>query len=312
MRTMSGLSTLYKANNQFDQATSLVRQTYEMQKEILGDTHPQTLSSLFNLGQSLMSTYKYEEAEDILRRVASARAQALGEDHPLVFWSLSRLAECLEYQGKDFEETELMLCRLVDRAINAHGLESVESLRQLFVLSKVQEHLYSRSYSERFLFELVEIYKTDFNGNEFVRVLIEKTAIYKCEDGKSEEGISILELILSWRRANNGWYSTATLDAEMNLAELQMTINTESGLAAFCNALAHSDSAGDYHRWAHRKKFASVLRSKKRFREAELLLDECLAGASQSDIAALRIEMDMAHLHEEMIKEGHPAVTSFK
>jgi Tfp pilus assembly protein PilF len=75
--------------------------------------HPDTLSSVNNLGRVLSSQGKYEEAEAMHRRALEAREKVLGGEHPDTLSSVGNLGRVLSRQGK-YEEAEAMHRRALE------------------------------------------------------------------------------------------------------------------------------------------------------------------------------------------------------
>jgi Tfp pilus assembly protein PilF len=74
---------------------------------VLGAEHPNTLTSVNQLGLVLASQRKYEEAEAMYRRALDGSEKVLGAEHPDTLTSLNNLGYVLERQGK-YEEAEAM------------------------------------------------------------------------------------------------------------------------------------------------------------------------------------------------------------
>ena len=70
----------------------------ETRKRVLGDEHPDTLTSMHNLAFTLQSQARHEEALALMERCFQLREQVLGEQHPDTQSSLNTLndwrAEC--------------------------------------------------------------------------------------------------------------------------------------------------------------------------------------------------------------------------
>ena len=86
------------------------RQTLELREKVLGQEHPDTLTSMNNLAMVLSSQGKYEEAEEMHRQTLELREKVLGKEHPYTLTSMNNLAVVLSSQGK-YEEAR----RCIDR-----------------------------------------------------------------------------------------------------------------------------------------------------------------------------------------------------
>ena len=73
----------------------------------LGEDHPDTISSINNLGSILSERGKLEEAEELLREAVKAMRAKLGEDHPHTIRSVSNLGNVLHDRGRLEEAEEL-------------------------------------------------------------------------------------------------------------------------------------------------------------------------------------------------------------
>jgi hypothetical protein len=82
-------------------------QIWGVEKRVLGDEHPLTLSSATNLAISLGEQEKYAEAEAILRPVWAIQKRVLGEEHSSTLNSATSLAGFIGEQGR-YAEAEVI------------------------------------------------------------------------------------------------------------------------------------------------------------------------------------------------------------
>ena len=75
------------------------RRAVEERERVLGVDHPDTLSSVNNLGSLLKAQGKLEEAEVLYRRALEGRERVLGVDHPDTLLSMYNFADFLEQKG---------------------------------------------------------------------------------------------------------------------------------------------------------------------------------------------------------------------
>ncbi|KAK7419576.1 hypothetical protein QQZ08_010789 [Neonectria magnoliae] len=92
---------------EYNTAEKVFRMPVEAREKVLGPEHPDTLSSVNNLGSALESQGKYEEAEAMHRRALKGYEKVLGPKHPDTLTSVSSLGSVLESQGK-YGEAEAM------------------------------------------------------------------------------------------------------------------------------------------------------------------------------------------------------------
>ena len=72
---------------------------------MLGDDHPETLSSTANLAALYESEGRYEDSEQLLLEALEGRRRVLGDDHPDTILSIDNLVFLYGKQGR-YEEAE--------------------------------------------------------------------------------------------------------------------------------------------------------------------------------------------------------------
>jgi non-specific serine/threonine protein kinase/serine/threonine-protein kinase len=69
-------------------------------RRVLGDEHPNTLSSISNMGALLKSQGKLAEAELYFREAVQGCRRVLGDEHPTTLSSISNMGAALESEGR--------------------------------------------------------------------------------------------------------------------------------------------------------------------------------------------------------------------
>jgi tetratricopeptide (TPR) repeat protein len=80
---LNNLANLYYSQGKYEQAEPLYIQALELRKQLLGENHPDTATSLNNLANLYYSQGKYEQAEPLYIQALEIAEQTLGENHPL-------------------------------------------------------------------------------------------------------------------------------------------------------------------------------------------------------------------------------------
>ena len=83
----------------------------EKMKQVLGDDHPHTLTSIAHLAVIYKNQGHWEDAETLQMMVMEKSKQVLGDDHPDTLISMKNLAIIYRKQGylKDAEALEVVL-----------------------------------------------------------------------------------------------------------------------------------------------------------------------------------------------------------
>ena len=71
----------------------------ETRKRVLGEEHPDTLTSMANLAYTRKSQDRLEDALDLIKTCFHHQQQVLGRDHPDTVSTLSALTEWQEHNG---------------------------------------------------------------------------------------------------------------------------------------------------------------------------------------------------------------------
>jgi hypothetical protein len=93
----------------YAQAEPLLRQTLAIQRQVLGEEHPDTATSLHNLALNLGAQGRHAQAEPLLRQALTIYRKVVGEEHPYyTARSLKSLAVNLENQGQTTQAEPLI------------------------------------------------------------------------------------------------------------------------------------------------------------------------------------------------------------
>lgn len=103
----------------YREARSVAAQLVVVQRETLGESHPDYASALSNLGILLYLQAELDEAEPLLRQALEVRREALGEHDPQFASSLNHLADLLQARG-DLSGAEPLLRQALD--VRKHAL----------------------------------------------------------------------------------------------------------------------------------------------------------------------------------------------
>jgi Tfp pilus assembly protein PilF len=120
----------------YEEAESMHRRALEAREKMLEREHPDTLSSVNNLGRVLSSQGKYEEAEAMHRRALEARERMLGGEHPDTLSSINNLGRVISSQGK-YEEAESMHRRALEAREKVLEREHPDTLSSVNNLGRV-------------------------------------------------------------------------------------------------------------------------------------------------------------------------------
>lgn len=95
------------------EAVNLSEIATKVRKEILGQEHEETLSSINMLGQAYSLGGRWKEAEELQVQVMTTSKRVCGEEHPNTLTSIHNLALTYLYQGR-WEEAEELQVRVIE------------------------------------------------------------------------------------------------------------------------------------------------------------------------------------------------------
>ncbi len=80
----------------------------ETRKRVLGEEHPDTVSSTANLASTYWNQGRWKEAEELQVQVMETRKRVLGEEHPYTLTSIHNLAYIWKSQRRNEETISLI------------------------------------------------------------------------------------------------------------------------------------------------------------------------------------------------------------
>jgi tetratricopeptide (TPR) repeat protein len=142
----------------FAKAVPLQEMALATRLESLGESHPDTISSISGMAALLMQQGKASEAEVYFRRVLDKQRSVLGEDDPNTLVSIASLATILQAQGK-LSEAEPLLREGVATNRRILGEDHLLVLRSLMSLAILLQRQGNLSEAEMYFREALDKYR---------------------------------------------------------------------------------------------------------------------------------------------------------
>jgi len=99
------LADLYRTIGLYEASFPLQESALATRRRVLGEEHPDTLTSINNMGQLLEAQGRLDQAEPYFREALEKRRRVLGEEHPDTLGSINNMGSLLWSQGK-FDQAE--------------------------------------------------------------------------------------------------------------------------------------------------------------------------------------------------------------
>ncbi|KAF1357717.1 kinesin light chain 3 [Lizonia empirigonia] len=121
------------SDGQYKGAEELDVQVMEARKRVLGDEHPDTLSSMANLAATYRNQGRWAEAEELDVQVMEARKRVLGDEHPHTLSSMANLAATYRNQGRwaEAEELDVQVMEARKRVLGDEHPDTLSSMANL-------------------------------------------------------------------------------------------------------------------------------------------------------------------------------------
>jgi tetratricopeptide (TPR) repeat protein len=276
--TLARANKLY-AEGEIDEATPLYREVIEMRRQTLGDRHPDTLTSIHNLGRLLTDQGRLDEAAELLREALEARRQTLGHRHPDTLASINELGRLLKDKGELDEAAELLREAMNEAApLFNDALGDLDSFTNMGMLLKDQDKLEEAEPLWRE--SLLRRRATLGDRHASTLVSINNLGLLLQDQAKLDEAEPLLRESLEGSRATRGNRHPDTLASMNNLGRLlhdqdqlgeAETVLSEA-LVGCCDTLSQTDRI----RLRSQAWLADVRRAQGNIKGARALVNESL------------------------------------
>jgi len=210
----------------------LARKAVKLFEQVLGEWHPDTVTSLNNLAELLRTKGEYDEAEPLYRQTLAIHKQVLGEWHPDTATSLNNLALLLQDKG-EYDEAESLhrqALAIDEQVLGKQHSSTARDLNNLAGLLKTKGkydqaeplHRQALEISEQVLGEWHPSTATFLNN---LAGLLYNQGNYNAAEPLLRQALEILENVLGHQHPNTVLYRN-------NLADLLKQKEKASGRTA--------------------------------------------------------------------------------
>ncbi|KAJ5101071.1 hypothetical protein N7456_007123 [Penicillium angulare] len=143
LRAMNDFALKLLDQGQWVDAEKLQVKVAELNRNALGEEHPDTLTSLANLASMLSRQGRWAEAETLSLRVLGARQKIFGAEHPATLTSTGNLAYIYCWQDRWADAEALELDRL-EATKKSLGPDDPQTLATMDDLGFIRRKLYRK------------------------------------------------------------------------------------------------------------------------------------------------------------------------
>ena len=130
---LARMGMYYWKQGRSDEAEQLDVQVLELQKEVVGEKHSDTLTAMANLAATWRQQGRFEEAEQLGLQVLELRREVLGEKHPDTLAAMANLAATWRQQGrfKEAEQPEVQVLELRKEVLGEKHPDTLAAMANL-------------------------------------------------------------------------------------------------------------------------------------------------------------------------------------
>jgi tetratricopeptide (TPR) repeat protein len=161
---MSLLGALLYNDGKLGEAEPYYREVLAIQRRVLGEDNPQTISQIHGLGLLLMYQHKLAEAEPLLREAAQKMQQLLGDENQNALLAKCNLGYLLEREGR-LDEAESIERDAIGKARHALGEDHPVTLVAMILTGMVLEKKGEHAAAEKLLAPIEATVQKTFSGS---------------------------------------------------------------------------------------------------------------------------------------------------
>ncbi len=217
---MEVMSTVYLNLGLYSPAESLIRQTVQIRRRVLGPDHRDTLRSNVDLGITLFDEARYAESGKLLKQTVESTRRVAGPDHPDTIRAEVNLGITLFEEGR-YGEAEKLLRHTVESSKRVLGPENIDTLKCMnnLALTLREQHRYAEE--EALSRQTLEIARRTLGPDHplTLNFMLNLTVVLDDEGRYAEEEPIVLQSLEIERRVL-GSDHPQTLKSMNNLANL--------------------------------------------------------------------------------------------
>jgi len=130
---LAKFALVFSEAGRWKEAEELEVRVVETTKRVLGEEHPDTLSSMANLASTYWNQGRWKEAEELQVRVMETTKRVLGKEHPDTLTSIANLASTywIQSRWKEAEELEVQVIEVRKRVLGEEHPDTLSSMGNL-------------------------------------------------------------------------------------------------------------------------------------------------------------------------------------
>ncbi|KAK3984461.1 kinesin light chain [Cladorrhinum sp. PSN332] len=212
----------FRLQGRWERAIQFGKQAVDIRTEVLGEEHPNTLSSMNELALTYRNQCRWKEIEPMQIQILEINKRVLGEEYPNTLGSMSNLAATYMGQGR-WKEAESMQIQVLELNKRVLGQEDPDTLASMNNLALTYRNQGRWKEAESMQIQVLEIRRRVL-GKEHPDTLISmiNLASTYMDQGRRKEAESIQIQVLEISRRVLGKEHPDTLASMSKLASTYM------------------------------------------------------------------------------------------
>ncbi|KAJ4267002.1 hypothetical protein NW762_003100 [Fusarium torreyae] len=139
-RLLHCMAGYFLYEGRWNEAEQCQIEAVKLKTEVLGEEHPNTLTSMNNLASIYRNQGRWKQAEELEVDVMEIRKRVLGKEHPYTLTSMANLASTYNNQGrwKEAEELEVDVMEIRKRVLGGEHPHTLTSMANLASIYRIQ------------------------------------------------------------------------------------------------------------------------------------------------------------------------------
>jgi tetratricopeptide (TPR) repeat protein len=137
-RALDAMARLLETAGRYAEAQPAAEEALRIRERVLGEEHPETLTSINNLAYLYERQGRYAEAEPLYQRALAASERVLGREHAITLTSVNNQAHLYASQGR-YAEAEPLYQRVLSARERVLGEEHPDTLTSVNNLAQLYE-----------------------------------------------------------------------------------------------------------------------------------------------------------------------------
>ena len=212
------LASTFLNQGRFKEAEELFAQIVETLKGVIGQEHPDTLTSMASLASTYRTKGRWNEAEELFVQVMETFKRVLGQEHPSALTSMAHLASTYRDQGR-WKETEGLEVQVMETSLRVLGREHPDTLASMANLALTFWNQGRWKEAEELFVQVVETFKRVL-GQKHPSTLTSMANLASTfwNQGRCKEAEELFVQVMETRKRVLGQEHPSTLNSIANLA----------------------------------------------------------------------------------------------